>query len=130
MLPIIKSTDVDAIFTTVNSLNPAEKTKEVRQLVSEIQKAKKVSDTAIPRNVIQLGSYFEVKFEKQEQEISMTLVLPKYADLNSSRLSLFSPLSVALIGYKEGDRVEWPLPVGKRIIQILKVKNPEPVPVS
>ncbi|MDN3689124.1 GreA/GreB family elongation factor [Cyclobacterium jeungdonense] len=130
MLPIIKTSDVDIIFTLVNHLNPNEKTKEVRQLVSEIQKAKKVTDAAMPQKVIQLNSYFEVKFEKNDQLIAMTLVLPENADLASSKLSLFSPLGVALIGYKEGDRVDWPLPVGRRIIQILKVKNPEAVPVS
>ncbi|WP_162417745.1 GreA/GreB family elongation factor [Cyclobacterium roseum] len=130
MLPIIKTSDADRIFNLINHLSPTEKTKEVRQLVSEIQKAKKVTDAAMPRKVIQLGSYFEVKLEKQDQVIAMTLVLPKYADLNSFKLSLFSPLGVALIGYKEGDRIEWPLPVGRKIIQILKVKNPEAVPVS
>ncbi|WP_162342916.1 GreA/GreB family elongation factor [Cyclobacterium salsum] len=130
MLPIIKTSDADRIFNLINHLNPTEKTKEVRQLVSEIQKAKKVTDAAMPRKVIQLGSYFEVKFEKQDQLIAMTLELPENADLTTSKLSLFSPLGVALIGYKEGDRVDWPLPVGRRIIQILKVKNPEAVPVS
>ncbi len=130
MLPIIKTSDADCIFNLINHLNPAEKTKEVRQLVSEIQKAKKVTDAAMPRKVIQLGSYFEVKFEKNDQLVAMTLVLPDDADLASSRLSLFSPLGVAVLGYKEGDRIEWPLPVGRKIIQILKVKNPEPIPVS
>lgn len=130
MLPIIKASDVDTIFTIVNHLNPDEKTKEVRQLVSEIQKAKKVSDAVMPRKAIQVNSYFEVKFENSDQIIAMTLVLPGDADLNSSKLSLFSPLGIVLIGYKEGDRVEWPLPVGRRIIQILKVKNPEVVAVS
>lgn len=130
MIPLIKTSDADAIFSTINELTPEEKTKEVRQLVSEIQHAKKVTDASMPRKVIQLNSYFEAKFEKNEQLIAMTLVLPKAADLEANRLSLFSPLGVALMGYKEGDRVEWPLPVGRRIIQILKVKNPETVPAS
>ncbi|WP_375585565.1 GreA/GreB family elongation factor [Cyclobacterium xiamenense] len=130
MIPLIKTSDAETIFSAVNQLSPEEKTKEVRQLVSEIQRAKKVADASMPRKVIQLNSYFEARFEKNDQLIAMTLVLPKAANLDARKLSLFSPLGVALMGYKEGDLVDWPLPVGRRVIQILKVKNPESIPAS
>ncbi|MFO7824513.1 MAG: GreA/GreB family elongation factor [Cyclobacterium sp.] len=130
MIPVIKVTDVETILKLVGNLTPGEKTKEVRPLVSEIQKAKKVPDGTIPQHVIQLNSYFEARFEEGGQQIGMTLVHPKNADLSSHKLSLLSPLGVALIGFKEGDSIEWKLPGGKRTIQILKVSNPESIPVS
>ncbi|NHE57861.1 GreA/GreB family elongation factor [Cyclobacterium plantarum] len=130
MIPVIKATDVETILKMVRNLTPEEKTKEVKQLVYEIQKAKKVPDDKLPQNVIQLNSYFEARFEQGGQQIAMSLVHPKIADLSNQKLSLFSPLGVALIGFKEGDRIEWSLPGGKRTIHILKVSNPECIKVN
>lgn len=43
--------------------------------------------------------------------------------MTKQRISVFSPLGVALIGFSKGDTVEWSLPGGLKKLKILAVKN-------
>ncbi|WP_339714680.1 GreA/GreB family elongation factor [Cyclobacterium amurskyense] len=123
MKPIVKESDYSTIKNIINNLTPSQKTKEVGQLMNELELAKKVPDKKIPKDVIQLNSYFEVEVGTPAQIIKMTMVIPKNADLAQHKISLFSPLSVALIGFREGASVDWVLPGGLRKLKILKVTN-------
>jgi regulator of nucleoside diphosphate kinase len=51
----------------------------------------------------------------------VTLVFPAHADIASGKLSILSPIGTALLGYSEGDKIEWNVPAGKRRIQIEKI---------
>ena len=53
----------------------------------------------------------------------MQLVLPSEGDLSKRKLSIMSPMGSALIGYTEGDKVPWNLPMGTEEIIIEKVVN-------
>lgn len=123
MKPIVKESDYNTIKNIINNLTPAQKTKEVGQLMNELELAKKVPDKKMPQGIIQLNSYFEVEVGKPAQTIKMTMVIPKNADLAQNKISLFSPLAVALIGFKEGASIDWVLPGGLRKLKILKVEN-------
>ena len=48
-------------------------------------------------------------------------VFPKEADIDRGRLSVISPVGTAILGYTEGDTIEWKVPSGKRRIKIEKV---------
>jgi len=52
------------------------------------------------------------------------LTLPKYANLEEKKLSVLSPLGVALIGFQQGMEIEWHLPAGLKKFKILAVQNP------
>ena len=123
MKPIVKESDYSTIKNIINNLSPSQKTREAGQLMDELDLAKKVPDTKIAKNIIQLNSYFEVELGQPTQVIKMKMVIPKEADLAQNKISVFSPLSVALIGFKEGATVDWELPGGLRKIKILKVSN-------
>ena len=96
MKPIVKESDYSAIKNIINNLTPAQKTKEVGQLMNELELAKKVPDNKIPKGIIQLNSYFEVEVGQPAQIIKMTMVIPKN---------------------------DWVLPGGLRKLKILKVEN-------
>jgi len=123
MKPIVKESDYRTIKNIINNLSPSQKTREVGQLMDELNLAKKVPDTKIVKNIIQLNSYFEVELGQPSQTIKMKMVIPKDANLAENKISVFSPLSVALIGFREGASVDWVLPGGLRKIKILKVTN-------
>ncbi|AEL26674.1 GreA/GreB family elongation factor [Cyclobacterium marinum] len=123
MKPIVKESDYRTIKNIINNLSPSQKTREVGQLMDELNLAKKVPDTKIAKNIIQLNSYFEVELGQPSQTIKMKMVIPKDANLAENKISVFSPLSVALIGFREGASVDWVLPGGLRKIKILKVTN-------
>jgi regulator of nucleoside diphosphate kinase len=55
----------------------------------------------------------------------MKLVLPSEGDLSKRKLSIMSPMGSALLGYFEGDKVPWNLPMGTEDILIEKVLNDE-----
>ncbi|GAB3009377.1 GreA/GreB family elongation factor [uncultured Cyclobacterium sp.] len=121
MKPIVKESDYRTIKNIINNLTPAQKTREVGQLMDELNLAKKVPDNKIPKGTIQLNSHFEVELGQPSQTIKMKMVIPKDANLAQNKISVFSPLSVALIGFKEGATVDWELPGGLRKIKIVKV---------
>jgi len=55
------------------------------------------------------------------EEMNYCLVFPKDADIASGAISVLAPVGTAILGYREGDIVEWPVPSGKRRIRIEKI---------
>lgn len=49
------------------------------------------------------------------------LVLPPDADLDADRISLFTPVGLAVLGRKCGDSVAWEVPAGMREMTIASV---------
>ncbi len=58
------------------------------------------------------------------------LVFPAQADIGAQRLSVLAPVGTALLGYREGDEVEWLTPGGLRRLRIEKVIQPSSRSVS
>ena len=52
------------------------------------------------------------------------LVLPPDADVDADRISLFTPVGLALLGRKCGDSVAWAVPAGMREMTIASVAKP------
>jgi regulator of nucleoside diphosphate kinase len=55
----------------------------------------------------------------------MVLVLPGEADVAAQRISVLAPLGTALLGYREGDEVEWVMPGGLRRLRVERVTQQE-----
>jgi regulator of nucleoside diphosphate kinase len=51
----------------------------------------------------------------------LVLAFPWQADISAQRISVLAPLGTALLGYREGDEVEWVMPGGLRRLRIEKV---------
>jgi regulator of nucleoside diphosphate kinase len=52
---------------------------------------------------------------------TFTLVLPSEANPAAGRISLLAPLGMGMIGYREGDEFEWPLPAGTARYRVRRV---------
>jgi regulator of nucleoside diphosphate kinase len=50
-----------------------------------------------------------------------SLVFPKDFDIDAGNISVLAPIGTAILGYREGDIVEWPVPSGIRRIRIEKI---------
>jgi len=109
--------------SVIRQWSPVSKTKEVHLLEQELAKVKVVNDQELTPDVIRLNSYFEVAEESSNQLLNFTLVLPGHADFKMKKISVLSPLGIALIGFKEGMTIDCALPAGKKIFKILKVLN-------
>ena len=124
MKPILTKTDYSIIKELILNTPSPMITKEISLLAREIEKARKVTDSKIEPQVIRINSHFEVQDVASGQLLKFQLTLPKTANLAEKRLSLFTPLGVALIGFQEGMEIEWPLPGGLKKLKIISVQNP------
>lgn len=123
MKPIISETDYKTIYSLIQDLSPSQRSKEVGQLQQELNSALRVADEKMEEDIIRLNSYFEVEDLTSGKTFRLRLVLPKFADVTQQKISILSPLGVALIGFKEGMKIDWVLPGGPKKLQILKVSN-------
>ena len=97
----------------------ADQSKSYRALREEIDRAIVVESQKLPPTVVSMRSRALIALDDTEEEIS--LVYPDEADWMSGKLSILSPIGTALLGYGEGDRVEWEVPGGLKRIEIRKV---------
>lgn len=111
MKPILTATDFRALKSVMLQLPPNFKTKEVQQLFDELDSVEIVQDSEIASDVIRLNSYFETEDEATKKTFKFTLTLPAHANLNEKKISILSPIGIALIGYKEGMTIDCALPM-------------------
>lgn len=127
MVPIIKKSDEKALLTLMENIPSSQRTKELGILQSELRRAKILTDKKISDKVIQLDSSFEIIDIASGKRLQFMLTFPKNANLAENKLSILSPLGVALIGFQEGQEIEWPLPAGIRKFKIEKVSQSESI---
>lgn len=95
----------------------------VEDLQSELKRAKIVSNDVFPNDVVRINSTVILKDETADKVMEVTVVTPDKADIKSRRISFMAPIGTALIGFKEGQKVKWNVPFGRRDYLILKVMN-------
>lgn len=94
----------------------------IRDLEKELNKAEVLAPEELPANVVKMNSRVLIRLDGEDEEIS--LVYPEEADSRKNRISILSPLGTALIGYGEGDSIEWKVPNGTIHIEVIRVMNP------
>lgn len=53
----------------------------------------------------------------------LEIVFPLEADVDEDRISVLAPVSLAVLGRKDGDRVSWNTPAGSRTMKIIAVQK-------
>ena len=84
----------------------------LKTLCQELKRAKVVASEEVPTDVVTMNSVVRLKDLKKSNEMEITVVYPKDADLNSRKISVLAPVATAILGCKVGDEVEWPAPQG------------------
>ena len=77
-----------------------------------------VDSEDVPADVITMNSRVSVTDIESGEQITYTLVFPSEANIAENKLSILVPLGMALIGYRKGDIIEWPVPSGVRKIKV------------
>lgn len=93
----------------------------VDELRREIARAKIVPEEKIQGNIITMNSTFLVRLLDSGKAKLYTLVFPQDADFEKGKISILSPLGTALLGFKEGDVVEWVAPAGIKRLKVEKI---------
>ena len=91
--------------------------------MDELNKAEVVTDKKLGNDVIKINSLFEAEDISSKKKWKLMLTLPGEANLKEQKISVFSPLGVALIGFKKGMTIQWALPGGMKEIRIVDVVN-------
>jgi len=96
-----------------------EQSNSLRSLQVELTRANVVNAEELPRDVVTMRSRVLIMLEDEEKEI--TLVYPNEANRSTGKISILSPIGTAIIGYREGDVINWLTPGGLKRIRIKKV---------
>lgn len=96
--------------------------KSLRKLSDELKQADVRKESELPADVVRVGSIVTFKSPSIRKE-GLQLVMPKDADLKANKLSVFTVMGSALIGYRQGTSITWTLPKGEETILLEKVDN-------
>lgn len=94
---------------------------EAGKLIKELNSAEIVEPEEIPSNVVTMNSIVRLSFLNNNKQIQFQLVYPDRANLKENKISIFSPIATALIGYKVNDEIEWIVPGGPTKIRIEEI---------
>ena len=97
----------------------------IKKLESELRNAKVVKEEDLPKNTILLNSTVEIEETLSAKIFNFQVVLPKDANIKANKISIYSPMGAAVIGYLEGSFVEWEMPSGVQKFKIIKVNQIE-----
>lgn len=95
--------------------------KDLDGLAAELARANVVESKKIPADVVTMNSKVVLHDLDTSEDETYELVFPNEANADSGAISVLAPIGTAILGYRVGDSVEWPVPSGLRRIRIDKV---------
>ena len=103
----------------LESLVMLEEGPAVVELEHELERAVVVEPQQVPSNVVTMNSRALVQLD--DEEIEVALVYPEDANSSAGKHSVCSDLGAAILGYQEGDAIDWRIAGRTRQIEIRKV---------
>jgi len=91
---------------------------EIERLQFELERAKIAEPHEVPNNVVTMNSVVKIFFPDFNKHVQLKIVYPHEADINGWKISIFSPIANALLGYKVGDIIELFVPAGGTKVKI------------
>jgi regulator of nucleoside diphosphate kinase len=90
----------------------------LRVLKEELEHAQLVASHEIPKDVVTMNSRVQLRDLDSGRESVYVLVFPRDADVAKGRISVLAPIGTAIIGYRAGDVIVWPVPGGERRLKV------------
>jgi regulator of nucleoside diphosphate kinase len=120
---VVTRTDVERLKQLVETARGRRRREELHlmALAEELENAEVVEADSVPEDVVTMRSRVRVLDMLNGGTSTYTICYPIEADIDTGRLSVLAPIGTALLGYREGDVVEWPAPGGVRVLKIEKV---------
>src|SRR5580765_3294437 len=91
------------------------------KLEAELDRAEIVDPKQISADVITMRSKVRLKDLVSGEANTYSLVFPREANFSDGKISILAPIGTAILGYKQGDTIEWPVPSGVRKLKVDKV---------
>lgn len=93
----------------------------LKLLTEELLRAEVVEPLKIPRDVVTMNSLVKFRDMETREVYIYSIVYPANSDFEKGRISVLAPIGMALLGYRVGDVVEWPVPAGMRRLKVEEV---------
>ncbi|MDB5011825.1 MAG: Transcription elongation factor GreA [Daejeonella sp.] len=93
------------------------------QLLAELESAQIMDEKDLPENVVCAGSEVELQEMASGKKFTFILVYPVEANMKLNKVSITSPIGIAVIGYNKGSYVNWEMPGGMKSFRILNVRQ-------
>ena len=122
-IPTFTSSDHKLLKKITKSNLSATSAKEINLLNQELDRGNIVEDNAIENDIIRINSELIIEDMSTQKQMKFQIVLPSQANIKESKYSVLVPLSVAIIGFKVNDQVDWELPAGKKTLKVIAVNN-------
>jgi regulator of nucleoside diphosphate kinase len=93
----------------------------IQKLQQELNRATVLNALAIAASTVTLNSRVHLRDLTTDEVEDWVLVMPQHADPDQKRISVLAPVGTAILGFSEGDEIEWETPGGVRALRIEKV---------
>lgn len=114
----------NADYQRLTPLIRASESELAEALDEELSRADIVDTKNLPNDAVAMSSTVTYRDLETKAETTVTLVFPGEADIAEKKISVLSPVGVALLGLRIGGRIQWPMPNGKyKHFEILAVKQ-------
>jgi len=122
---VVTKEDYEILISCLNNMygRAAFDRQNAQELKNELKKATLVNEADFPGDVVRLNSRVKIKSEKKDEIMELMIVTPDKADIKKRKISIMAPLGTALIGFRQGQKVNWQVPSGKKTFTIMEVIN-------
>lgn len=90
----------------------------IQKLKGEINRAIIVDPSKILADIVTMNSKVQLVDIDTEEEMIVTLVYPEHSDISAGKISILAPIGTAILGYSQGDIIQWEVPDGTRNLRI------------
>ena len=122
-IPTFTSSDHKLLKKITKTNLSATSAREIKLLMEELERGNIVEDNAIENDIIRINSEVIIEEMRNQKQMKFQIVLPSQANIKESKYSVLVPLSVAIIGFKVNDQVDWELPAGNKTLKVIAVNN-------
>jgi regulator of nucleoside diphosphate kinase len=118
----ITDTDAQKLRRLIAGLREAKSpgVEHLDMLEQELDRAEGVASEAIPRDVVTMNSEVRMQDLESGSIQCYKLVFPSQFRWDFS-VSVLAPIGTAMLGYRVGDVIEWPVPRGMRRLKVQEV---------
>ncbi|MDD2233995.1 MAG: nucleoside diphosphate kinase regulator [Desulfitobacteriaceae bacterium] len=121
---IITLLDRERILKLINQEKEFGKAKNkeyLKSLEQELNRATILSSEGIPSDVVTMNSQLLLEDLDTGEEMEYSLVYPEDSELLENKISVLAPIGTAILGYREGDIIDWKVPSGIVKLKIKKI---------